>query len=170
MSSHRQHRGSGHDARRRGWPWCVLVACVLLLMIPVGSAQATPEEPVSPCVSSPATTADPLALAPSYAPPGTTSKVTTPYVVTLDPRTDTLYVAGGTYPSNRLSVLDVRGCTAHEAQCRAPLATVRTGLRVLDIAVDPGSGTVYVAKTSGFQQVSVSVVDGRHCNARDTSG
>lgn len=173
MRSQGRHSGSGHDPRRRGWPWCVLVACVLVITAPVGSAQATPSDPVDPVdpsVSPPATTASPLALAPSFAPPGTTSKVTTPYVVTLDPTTDTLYVAGGVYPSNRLSALDARGCTVQEAECRGPLGAVRTGLRVLDVAVDPESGTVYVAETSGSGQASVSVVDGQHCNAHDTSG
>jgi len=169
VRSHRQHSGSRPDARRRAWPWCVLLACVLLITTPVGSAQAIPGDPVEPSVSFPAK-ASPLALAPSFAPPGTTSKVPNPYVVTLDASTDTLYVAGGTYPANRLSVLDARGCTVQEAQCRGPLGAARTGLRVLDIAVDPDSGTVYVAETSGFENASVSMVDGRHCNARDTSG
>lgn len=174
MRRHRQHSGSRpdahHGARRRAWLRCVLVACALLVAAPIGSAQATPDDPPSPLTSAPDRIAGPLARARSVAAPGTTSTVTQPYVVTLDPSTDTLYVAGGHYPSNRLFVLDALGCTVQEAQCRGPLAAVGTGLRVLDIAVDPDSGTVYVASSNGSAQVFVSIVDGRHCNARDTSG
>src|SRR5689334_16357807 len=115
MRSHRQHSGSRHDARGLAWPWCVLVACALLVTAPVGSAQATPTAPLDPPVSSPATTAGSLAVG-SFAPPGTTSKVTTPYAVTLEPSTDTLYVAGRSDPS-RLFVFDARGCTVQEAKC-----------------------------------------------------
>ena len=160
MRSHRQHSSSRHDARRRAWPWCVLVACVLLLTAPVGSAQATPIDPVDPPVSSPAKAAGPLAGAPSFAPRGTMSKVTRPYVVTLDPTTDTLYVAGRRDPA-RLFVLDARGCTVQQAQCRGPQASISMGAAVIDIAVDPG--TVYVASANGTPHGFVAVVDGRHC-------
>ncbi|GAA3575620.1 hypothetical protein GCM10022197_35860 [Microlunatus spumicola] len=148
------------------------MACVLAINAPVGSAQATPGDPVAPIespVSPPEKAADALAPAPSSAPPGTTSKITKPYVVTLDPATDTLYVAGRRDPA-RLFVLDARGCTVQQAQCRGPLASIPLGAAVLDIVVDPGSGTVYVGSSNGQAQGFVSVIDGRRCNARDVSG
>ena len=169
MRSHRQHSGSHHDARRRGWPWCVLVAGVLVITTPVGSARADPQDPPDPSATSSDHAAIPLPAARSFAPAGTTSQVTTPYAVTLEPSTDTIYVAGRSDPS-RLFVLDARGCTLAEAKCRGPLAAVGMGLRVLDIAVDPESGTVFVSNTSESPPSSVRMVDGRTCNARDVSG
>ena len=166
MKSHRQQSGSGRWAR--AWPWCVLMLCAVLVGVPVGSAQATPPDPFNPPATAPDKATAPLAVARSFAPPGTTSKVTTPYAVTLEPSTDTLYVAGRSDPS-RLFVFDARGCTVQEAKCRGPLAAVGMGLRVLDIAVDPESGTVYVSNTNGDHGFIV-IVDGRHCNARDVSG
>ena len=67
-------------------------------------------------------------------------------------------------------MFDARGCTVQEAKCRGPLAAVGMGLRVLDIAVDPESSTVYVSNTSESPPSSVRIVDGRSCNARDVSG
>ena len=114
MRSHRQHSGSHHDARRRGWPWCVLVAGVLVITTPVGSARADPQDPPDPSATSSDHAAIPLPAARSFAPAGTTSQVTTPYAVTLEPSTDTIYVAGRSDPS-RPSIASAR-CVSRKTQ------------------------------------------------------
>ena len=95
------------------------------------------------------------------------SSVFEPNAVALDPSTGTLYSGGGDEGDGKLDVLDARHCSPVQGGCpdRATLSDLGTPAA---IAVDPGSGTVYV---SGFGTHGVvGVVDGRHCNAGDVSG
>jgi DNA-binding beta-propeller fold protein YncE len=81
----------------------------------------------------------------------------------MDPATRTVYL-----PSTTLALLDARTCNVHATDgCGAPVATTPAGGEPLAGGVDPSTGTVYVTNNADN---TVSVVDGRRCNAVVTSG
>lgn len=105
-----------------------------------------------------------------------------PSGITINPATDTVYVANtGLTPDedpvpggDTLSVIDGAACTAaHPAGC-APVGTVAAGPAPAAAAVDPASDTIYVADTHDHTPTggpgTVAIVDGSHCNGRDVSG
>ncbi len=105
-----------------------------------------------------------------------------PSGITINPATDTVYVANtGLTPDedpvpggDTLSVIDGAACTAaHPAGC-APVGTVAAGPAPAAAAVDPASDTIYVADTHDGTPTggpgTVAVVDGSHCNGHDVSG
>lgn len=87
-----------------------------------------------------------------------------PTGIALNPATDTIYVGNGN--TGTLSLIDGQRCNASTARgCRSRVTAVTAGVDPVGIAVDSGTGTLYVANASG----TVAVVDGRRCNAGDTS-
>jgi len=85
-----------------------------------------------------------------------------PWNLFVDASTDTVYVPG--LGDNRVAVID-------GAHCCAVKATVTVGRDPFDLGTDPATHTLYVANSaSGEEPGSVSVVDTRACNVRDTSG
>jgi YVTN family beta-propeller protein len=88
-----------------------------------------------------------------------------PTGITIDPRTDTVYVGNGT--TGTLSLIDRRTCNARTRRgCAKKLSAVTAGTDPIGIAVDEATSAVYVANASG----TVAVVDGRRCDARNASG
>ena len=94
--------------------------------------------------------------------------------VAFDAETDTLYVANGNNangPSaggNTVSVIDGRRCNADDVhRCAGPWPTVTVGNEPSALAVDPATHTVYV---TNFDDNTVSVIDGRTCNGRTSTG
>jgi DNA-binding beta-propeller fold protein YncE len=98
-----------------------------------------------------------------------------PAATAYDPSTDTIYVANGFSPNkvpnpggNTVSVIDGRRCDAATvAGCRGPWPTITVGNEPSTIAVDPTHHTLYVGNNT---DATVSVVDVRHCQGRDSSG
>ena len=87
-----------------------------------------------------------------------------PTGIALNPATDTIYVGNG--DTGTLSLIDGQRCNASTARgCRQRTQAVTAGVDPVGIAIDPATGTLYVANASG----TVAVVDGRRCNAADTS-
>ncbi len=84
--------------------------------------------------------------------------------------TDTVYVANGA--GDTVSVIDGATCNAlRRSGCGQKPATVTVGSGPVALAVDVATGTVYVANfgSSGHGR-TVSLIDGRRCNARNVSG
>lgn len=90
---------------------------------------------------------------------------TDPIGIAIDESTETVYVANF---SGSVAVVDGRTCDArHASGCQAALATVPVGVYPQFLAVDSRTHTVYVANSGSN---TVSVIDGRSCNARSTAG
>jgi len=94
--------------------------------------------------------------------------------VAVDPGTTTIYVgngnnANGPVPGgNTVSVIDGRRCNALTVRgCAGPWPTVTVGNEPSTLTVDLTTHTVYVTNISDN---TVSVIDGRTCNGRDSSG
>ena len=88
-----------------------------------------------------------------------------PTGITLNTKTDTIYVGNGTTQS--LSLIDGRTCNSGNAKgCGQRVTAVTAGDDPIGIAVDEATNTVYAANFSG----TVAVVDGKRCDAADTSG
>jgi DNA-binding beta-propeller fold protein YncE len=94
--------------------------------------------------------------------------------VSVDPATRTIYVANGfnangaTPGGNTVSVIDGRRCQARVvSECTGPWPTVTVGNEPSTLTVDPATHTVYV---TNVDDNTVSVIDGRTCNGRDSSG
>jgi YVTN family beta-propeller protein len=89
-----------------------------------------------------------------------------PQFLAVDDRTHTVYVANG--GSNTVSVIDGRRCNASStAGCRRVRASVRVGPVPFTLAVNPATSSVYVTDLGAH---TVSVIDGRTCNAAVTRG
>ena len=90
----------------------------------------------------------------------------TPGGVALNARTNTIYVTGEA--SSDVSVIDGTTCNARITRgCRKQPVRILAGPGARGIAVNEATDTVYVANTAAN---TVSVIDGRTCNATVTSG
>jgi len=84
----------------------------------------------------------------------------------VDQRTHTLYVENTI--ENAVSVVDTEACKAEVTSgCQAVAPTVAVGQQPQYVAVDEATDTVYVAN---YADGTVSVIDGRTCNASLHSG
>ena len=94
--------------------------------------------------------------------------------VAVDPATDTIYVTN--IDDGTISVIDGRKCNARNASRCAPIATMtNAGLLPPNfwITFDQTSGTLYVTNgltATGDDGNTITVLNGRTCNARNTSG
>jgi DNA-binding beta-propeller fold protein YncE len=92
----------------------------------------------------------------------------------VDVATNTVYTAnnGASGNGDTVSMIDGSTCNGHDGRgCGQVPHTVKVGSGAFWVAVDQASHTVYVANFgNGFNQGSVSVIDGARCNARITSG
>jgi YVTN family beta-propeller protein len=83
----------------------------------------------------------------------------------VDEATHTLYVANG---SGTVAIVDDHACDAADRSgCRARPATVRVGVEPQFLAVDETTNTIYVANVLSD---TISVIDGRTCNAHSSAG
>jgi DNA-binding beta-propeller fold protein YncE len=88
-----------------------------------------------------------------------------PLAALVDEQTDTVYVVNG--GSNTVSVLNGARCNARVTRnCGRPVATVRLGSFSVAEALDPATGTLYVASPAGF----VYALDAARCSAVNTHG
>ncbi len=88
-----------------------------------------------------------------------------PLATVVDEGTDTVYVMNGT--DGTVSVLDGATCNARVTlSCNQPVATIRTGGFPVAGALDPATGTLYVADPNG----DVFVIDAAGCSAATTRG
>ncbi|MBA3961160.1 MAG: beta-propeller fold lactonase family protein [Chthoniobacterales bacterium] len=85
----------------------------------------------------------------------------------VDPQTNTVYVA---YPDgSTLSVIDGSKCNSANSSGCAPIASIQVGKIPTQALFDANTDTIYVLLGGGDAK-TVAVVDGRRCNAQDTSG
>jgi YVTN family beta-propeller protein len=90
---------------------------------------------------------------------------TDPIGIAVDAATHTLYVANA---SGTVAVVDGRTCDAAATSgCRVEPATVPVGVDPQFLAIDGRSDTVYVANSLSN---TISVIDGRTCNAASRAG
>lgn len=88
-----------------------------------------------------------------------------PIGIAVDESTNTLYVVNG---SGTVAIVNGRKCdAANMSGCHVQPATVRVGARPQFLAVDEQSHTIYVANVGSN---TVSVLDGRTCNAASKAG
>jgi YVTN family beta-propeller protein len=88
-----------------------------------------------------------------------------PTGITLDPLTDTIYVANGS--TNTLSLIDGRTCNAAVvAGCGHSVTALTAGADPIGSAVDESTRTLYVANSSG----TLAVVNDRRCDTTDITG
>lgn len=85
----------------------------------------------------------------------------------VDPGTNTVYVTNAL--SNTVSVIDGSQCNSGNSSGCAPLAAIPIGKVPTQALFDATTDTIYVLLAGGDGK-SVAVIDGRHCNAQDTSG
>ena len=90
-----------------------------------------------------------------------------PLGTAVDPGTNTIYVANTL--SNTVSVIDGSKCNSGNSSGCAPLAAIPIGKFPTQALFDATTDTIYVLLGGGDSK-SVAVIDGRHCNAQDTSG
>ena len=98
-----------------------------------------------------------------------------PVSTIVDPSTDTVYVGNAGIASASppvppsISVLDGATCNASVTSgCSAPLATIELTGFPGALALDPATGTLYVA--SPFPAGAVFVIDAAGCNTATTAG
>jgi YVTN family beta-propeller protein len=93
-----------------------------------------------------------------------------PQAVVIDQATNTVYVAN--LDDNTVSVINGATCNATQhSGCGQTPATVTVGTDPDGIAVDQATDTVYVANfNNGARHGTVSVIDGKTCNAIVTTG
>ena len=88
-----------------------------------------------------------------------------PIGIAVDRTSDTVYVANA---SGTVAVVDARHCNAaNTSGCHVEPASVHVGVNPQFLAVDEKTHTIYVANSVSN---TVSVIDGRHCNATVRSG
>ncbi len=88
-----------------------------------------------------------------------------PIGIAVDEATNTLYVANA---SGTVAVVNGSKCdAANTSGCQVEPATVRVGANPQFLAIDAKTHTIYVANSSAD---TVSVIDGRTCNAASTAG
>ena len=104
-------------------------------------------------------------------PARTVTDAASPSWLDVDTATDTVYVANSVTPGT-VSVIDGATCNGHTGSgCHRAPATVTVGANPFALAVDQASNTVYVANNAnGFDEGSVSVINGAACNAHATAG
>jgi YVTN family beta-propeller protein len=96
-----------------------------------------------------------------------------PSNIAVNESTNTVYVATGgsgefTLPTGPLEVIDAATCNATAtAGCKH---TARVPAGGVAVAVDPATDTIYAANIQPDGSGFVSVINGRDCNAADTSG
>lgn len=89
-----------------------------------------------------------------------------PTGISLDPSTDTIYVGNGT--DDDLSLITGANCNSSVTSgCGQHIVAVTAGTDPIGSVVDPTTDTVYAVNDSSD---SVAVINGRTCNARNTSG
>jgi DNA-binding beta-propeller fold protein YncE len=89
-----------------------------------------------------------------------------PIGVAVDEQTGTVYAVNG--GSNSVAVINAATCNASDTSgCASKPVLVNVPGGPEFLAIDPQTDTIYVADTSAG---TVSVIDGRTCNAADTSG
>jgi DNA-binding beta-propeller fold protein YncE len=103
-----------------------------------------------------------------------TAPASLPGTVAVNTRTNTIYVGNGYDPDSPLdgghtvTVIDGRRCqAANVSRCRGPWPTISVGNLPSTLAVDEATNTVYVTNNGDG---SVSVINGRTCNAEVRSG
>jgi YVTN family beta-propeller protein len=106
--------------------------------------------------------------APTVAIPNATG----PLAIAVDPATNTAYVANTAFgfTAGVVSLIDTTHCRAADtSHCasQTPVTIATPAGAAFQIQVDPSTNDVYVAN---HNDSSVSVIDGEHCNASDTSG
>lgn len=103
--------------------------------------------------------------------PAAVSSGSTPVGLAVDPLTDTVYTAdldGGDVGTGTVGVIDGSTCNGHTTGgCGQTPLTVPTQFGTEGVAVDPLTHEVYA---NNIEDSSVSIIDGRECNARDTRG
>ena len=103
--------------------------------------------------------------------PATESSGSLPVGLAVDPQTDTVYTAdldGGDVGTGTVGVINGSTCNGRtHAGCDQTPVTVPTQYGTEGVAVDPRTHQVYA---SNAEDSSVSVIDGRACNAQDTHG
>jgi DNA-binding beta-propeller fold protein YncE len=104
--------------------------------------------------------------------PPTLTVGTNPAAIAVDRRTHTVYVANqGAGPTGTVSVLDARACNATRSAGCSTVSTLQVpGGNPDDIAVNPATGTVYVATITSSGPNLISVFNGATCNATVTAG
>ncbi|MGP0037616.1 MAG: YncE family protein [Solirubrobacteraceae bacterium] len=92
--------------------------------------------------------------------------------VAVDRRTHTVYIAnGGAGSTGTVSVIDDQTCNAGDQAGCAHLKTMQVpGGNPDGIAIDPATGTVYVATNTASGPNLISVFNGSTCNASETIG
>ena len=92
--------------------------------------------------------------------------------VAVDRRTHTVYIANsGAGSTGTVSVIDDRTCNADDQAGCAHLKTMQVpGGNPDGIAIDPATGTVYVATNTASGPNLISVFNGSTCNASETIG
>ncbi len=154
--------------------------------IPAGALAADPAVDttyVAPPPPSPATSATTVAMintndcnahhsAGCSATPPTVTVGTNPAAIAVNRRTHTVYVANqGAGLTGTVSVLDARACNATRSAGCAAVSTLQVpGGNPDDIAVNPATGTVYVATITPSGPNLLSVFNGATCNATVTAG
>jgi DNA-binding beta-propeller fold protein YncE len=95
-----------------------------------------------------------------------------PTAIAIDHRTHTVYVADyGTGSSGTVTVLDTSSCNATRSTGCVTVGTLQVpGGNPDDLAVDPLTGTLYVATIASSGANLISVFDAATCNARDATG
>jgi YVTN family beta-propeller protein len=98
--------------------------------------------------------------------PATVRVGANPQFLAVDEKSDTIYVANG--GSNTVSVIDGRTCNAaSRAGCRRVRASIPVGPGPFAVAVNDATRSVYITDVGAK---TISVLDGRTCNARDVRG
>jgi DNA-binding beta-propeller fold protein YncE len=95
-----------------------------------------------------------------------------PRAVAVDPQTHTVYVANaGTGSSGTVSVINAATCNTTSMAGCGNLATLQVpGGNPDGIAVDPATGTIYVATITSSGPNLISVFNAATCNASQTAG
>jgi DNA-binding beta-propeller fold protein YncE len=89
-----------------------------------------------------------------------------PNGVTVDQATNTVYIANG--GSNTVSMIDGATCNGtYQGGCTQTPITVTVGNNPYPIAIDQRTGTVYVGNVGDG---TLSLIDGRRCNATEMAG
>jgi DNA-binding beta-propeller fold protein YncE len=103
--------------------------------------------------------------------PAVDSSGSTPVGLAVDPVTDTVYTAnldGGDVGTGTVGVIDGATCNGQTTSgCGQKPPTVPTRFGTEGVALDPRTHEVYA---NNIEDTSVSVIDGRRCNAQDTRG
>jgi YVTN family beta-propeller protein len=97
-------------------------------------------------------------------PPATVATDEVPNSIAVNQRTNTVYIA----EEDALVVIDAATCNAHDQTGCQTTANVPVGGTI--VAVDPSTNTIYADNVRLDGSGYVSVINGRHCDAADTSG